>query len=556
MPLVCLSLVLLLPQFNQPLSPSLAPQSQAFSSYVLRVIEDYPTDGTHQYHWPKSGSWAGVTQDVYYEGQLIEEGDPRGRAHCSGITWEVFMRALDAYNRENNEKLMAGRPASEIKRFRSLWFGSAENHECARSALIEYGLGADVPTPDEAQRGDFVQLWRKNGSGHSVVFDSWVHDDAGRRTGIRYWSVQKATDGIGYRVETFDGAGGVDLAKSYIVRVAPEVRRSDEMPRRMAQADAVMRFPEKQPAGVLYVQSENGRDWIRHGDATGALSVPQGRAVRLDVFPEAAADPHLLDSLGDARVVSLSLSFTPSVSAHLTALARFPELETLDLSYSPVTDAELAKLAALPALRTLNLHHTSVGDAGIANLAGLTQLETLDLSETQVSDAGLARLNSLPRLRDLELYGTAVGNNGLASLAGAPALEVLNLTDTKVGDAGLANLAKLPRLDTVWLNGLDGVTNKGLDTLSNLQGLRRLGLANCAKITDKGLAALVKLSGLSELDLNTTSISNDGVAHLRQMKNLRVLHIASTRIRSTGREELVASLPDCRLLMASRHGAE
>ena len=44
-------------------SPSVAqqlPAAHEFRAHLLAVIDSYPTDGTHAYHWPKKGSWAGI----------------------------------------------------------------------------------------------------------------------------------------------------------------------------------------------------------------------------------------------------------------------------------------------------------------------------------------------------------------------------------------------------------------------------------------------------------------------------------------------------------------
>ena len=73
---------------------------------------------------------------------------------------------------------------------------------------------------DEAEAGDFVQLWRHSGSGHSCIFRAWVRDDDDEIVGLRYWSTQSSTDGIGERVERFGTAGSaVKRDELYIVRV-------------------------------------------------------------------------------------------------------------------------------------------------------------------------------------------------------------------------------------------------------------------------------------------------------------------------------------------------
>jgi hypothetical protein len=69
------------------------------------------------------------------------------------------------------------------------------------------------------KKGDFVQIWRTSGSGHSVIFMNWTVNDAGDTTGIRYWSTQPGTNGVNYNTEYFSEYGGrVDKAHTYYSR--------------------------------------------------------------------------------------------------------------------------------------------------------------------------------------------------------------------------------------------------------------------------------------------------------------------------------------------------
>jgi len=74
-------------------------------------------------------------------------------------------------------------------------FGLGKGHiiHIADTVLDE----SPVPT-----KGDIVQLWRKNGSGHSVVFKGLLDsDNDGVSDKFCYWSSQKRTDGFGNSCE-------------------------------------------------------------------------------------------------------------------------------------------------------------------------------------------------------------------------------------------------------------------------------------------------------------------------------------------------------------------
>jgi len=199
--------------------PPPLPDADRFAHCVLRIAESYPTDGTHTYYWPKQGAWKGVTSDVKYNGKLVTTGDAQGRCHCSGITWEVFMRAIDEYNNDSQEKALHTWTEEEVKRFQFLWFGSDGNKRCIHNAVLTFGIGQEVKNLDEARPGDFVQFWRGNGSGHSCIFQDWVRDDTGKITHLKYWSAQKKTNGIGYNQETVGDEKGIILDQVYIVRI-------------------------------------------------------------------------------------------------------------------------------------------------------------------------------------------------------------------------------------------------------------------------------------------------------------------------------------------------
>lgn len=208
--------------FWWPVAPIFAseptlPDAAVFQQYVLRIIETYPTDGTHGYYWPKRGSWKGVTRDIAYNGETIADGDEQGRCHCSGITWEVFMRALEAYNQNESTPALTGWSRENVNRFQFLWFGSDGNKRCIQHAVEAFGIGQAIAHED-AQPGDFVQFWRGNGLGHSAVFIEWVRDANGAITAMKYWSSQKKTNGIAYNVETV-GGNGILLEQTYIVRI-------------------------------------------------------------------------------------------------------------------------------------------------------------------------------------------------------------------------------------------------------------------------------------------------------------------------------------------------
>ena len=129
------------------------------------------------------------------------------------------MRALEAYNREHEKKVMTGWRVEEVQDLKDKWFGSDGNNRCLHNAVLNFQIGFELRDKRDARKGDFIQFWRFNGSGHSVLFDEWILDKNGNIAGLQYWSTQKSTTGIGIRFEPIGGSMGIDFQQIYIVRI-------------------------------------------------------------------------------------------------------------------------------------------------------------------------------------------------------------------------------------------------------------------------------------------------------------------------------------------------
>lgn len=195
------------------------PKLGELNRHVLAVIKTYPTDGTHRYNWPKDGSYSGVTEDVIYRGEVVAKANGKGEAFCCGLTFEVFVKAWKRWAKAKKRPIdIGGMDPRGLRRLRSDWFCAGEVRSGPVEALVSRGLGQQIVDLDKAKPGDFMQLWRKSGSGHSVVFVGWVRDRKGERVALKYWSTQRSTKGIGFHTERFAGKSGLVREKLYIAR--------------------------------------------------------------------------------------------------------------------------------------------------------------------------------------------------------------------------------------------------------------------------------------------------------------------------------------------------
>ncbi len=90
-------------------------------------------------------------------------------------------------------------------------------------------------------------------------------------------------------------------------------------------------------------------------------------------------------------------------------------------------------------------------------------------------------------------------------------------------------------------------TDVGLKELAELKNLKSLALAG-TKITDAGVKDLARLKNLKSLDLRTAKITDAVLKELPQMSSLRWLDVTDTRMTDAGVKELKKALPDCQIV--------
>ena len=205
------------------------PDPAAFHTHVLHVMDTYPKDGHHGYHWPKKGDWLGFTRTLRYDGKVLGKGDAEERCHCSGLTFEVFFRAWERFCAEEKRPFrILDLDLDGVRKLVRDWFGATGDRATLHTAITRHRLGWRIAEWDKAKAGDFVQLWRHSGSGHSVIFRGWVREE-GKIVGLRYWSTQSSTRGIGERSERFGTKGStIKRNELWIVRVGKAPRPERE----------------------------------------------------------------------------------------------------------------------------------------------------------------------------------------------------------------------------------------------------------------------------------------------------------------------------------------
>jgi hypothetical protein len=193
---------------------------EPLNAYILKVIESYlPEKAPRMCRKEETNKKLGVTKDIYYQGELVAEAGPDPCMYCIGLIFEVYMSAWDIVLKEKNIISIGSLDKKSIKEFRRVFYGTNGNERTCVAALIQYGLGVEIPDLSLAQPGDLIQFWRYNKTGHCVIFIKAEKDLYGKINGIHYWSAQLTTNGISYKSEYIGKqSGNIDINKIFIVR--------------------------------------------------------------------------------------------------------------------------------------------------------------------------------------------------------------------------------------------------------------------------------------------------------------------------------------------------
>lgn len=205
------------------------------NKYVLDIIKTYSLEkGNYPYLLNNDfKNYNGVTEDLYYKGELLLKANPNGNkaSHCTGITFEVFFKAMKERNKilGIGEDDFNGMSKDQLMDFVLNWYVAqgAKSESNLSVAIVKYGLGTKITNLEDLQPGDFIDLSRENNTGHAVIFQNWIRE-GNRIIGLRHWSSQGSTNGISYKEEYFNVKdksgkkyGNVIIDQLHMARISP-----------------------------------------------------------------------------------------------------------------------------------------------------------------------------------------------------------------------------------------------------------------------------------------------------------------------------------------------
>lgn len=197
---------------------------EKFSTDSLANARAFEPLAFGSYKWNSSG---GLPIDVYFKSpDPIFKKTADGSTYCTGYTFAVgFVTAL-------NRGLLNDFTDKDIVKMQVVWNdGIAKNYpKLCVDAIAKplasnlNALGKEVSL-ENAKAGDFCQIWRTTGSGHSVIVVETIKKD-NKITGLKYYSsngkVNPTTKrtGAGENTEYFSDSSGTMLRKNtYFARI-------------------------------------------------------------------------------------------------------------------------------------------------------------------------------------------------------------------------------------------------------------------------------------------------------------------------------------------------
>jgi internalin A len=187
-----------------------------------------------------------------------------------------------------------------------------------------------------------------------------------------------------------------------------------------------------------------------------------------------------------------------------------------------------------------------VTDTGLEELVGLPALQSLHLWGPNVTNRSMAILGKMPKLRELAMRGARITDAGLKEIAHLKDLEVLLIDDAPITDEGLKIIGGFKSLKTLYLRS-QHIKGEGFRHLAGLplkelflgkaitddyiRVLRETNLLHCLEAWNSIRQPVRSAKEIYALDLSYTQITAAGLKELKDLPNLRILHLRGTRIK-------------------------
>jgi Leucine-rich repeat (LRR) protein len=137
----------------------------------------------------------------------------------------------------------------------------------------------------------------------------------------------------------------------------------------------------------------------------------------------------------------------------------------------------------------------------------------------------------------LHLRGTWVTDTELLDVAQLPKLERLDLSHTRITDEGLLHLKPAKEIRDLNLFYAEQITDQGMAAIRDWKNLKRLNVRG-TRIFDGTLAIVSGLTQLEALDISYTQVTDNGLDGLVPLTKLKELSIGRSKLNKNALEVL------------------
>ena len=225
-------------------------------------------------------------------------------------------------------------------------------------------------------------------------------------------------------------------------------------------------------------------------------------------------------------------------------VTRSKDLPTEDFSIGKIdfahgchfTGDELKRLTALTRLHVVAFQDPQLTELFVDHLARVPNLTNIELRFDSIAPNGIQYLQQSRTVR-LDLYGSRVTDLDVAAASKLANVTWLELRSQRITDASLEHVGTMKQLKYLHLLQTSGISNEGIAHICHLPNLSELFAVDTA-ITDEGLAQLAGLKRLDWLNLDRTQVSDKGMSQIAKITWLKRLTLARTPISNAGLAKL------------------
>lgn len=180
-----------------------------------------------------------------------------------------------------------------------------------------------------------------------------------------------------------------------------------------------------------------------------------------------------------------------------------------------------------------------LGDEYFPNVAGVTYFARLN------ADAIAASIGNLRTVEILYVGDTDLSDDGVHSLRDLKGMKWIDVISTEISDESLKVFARWKQLEVLELSNATNVTDAGMAHLRGMKNLRVLALGDLE--IDDGVKYLRELPQLESLALEYGHLTDVGLGHLTDHPSLTYIDVRGTFVTEEAVAAFVKANPTCEL---------